>query len=197
MRWPTARSGRPRRSRRAAAAPSRRPGPPPCAAPRPPRRASRPAHLEGHVGRGRGSGGVWTEPQFWAAVLSSAPQPVGALIAYALVSSIQGLLAFSFAFAAGAMFALVAAELVPQAFRRDTLAPGVAGTMVGALLVIGAGGGARLERRPSEGFLHRSIGLPRRSRHRDQRRGAPRAAHASRLSLLDCHRHSSAVDGQR
>ena len=45
--------------------------------------------------------------QFWAAVLSSSPQPVGALIAYALVQQIQGLLAFSFAFAAGAILALV------------------------------------------------------------------------------------------
>ena len=74
--------------------------------------------------------------QFWAAVLSSAPQPVGALIAYALVQQIQGLLAFSFAFAAGAMLALVVIELLPQAFRRGHLKPATAGALAGAALMI-------------------------------------------------------------
>ena len=74
--------------------------------------------------------------QFWAAVLSSAPQPVGALIAYALVEQIEGLLAFSFAFAAGAMLALVVVELVPQAFRRRHLKPAVAGCLGGAALMV-------------------------------------------------------------
>ena len=41
--------------------------------------------------------------QFWAAVLTSAPQPVGAVVAYLAVEHITGLLPFSFAFAAGAM----------------------------------------------------------------------------------------------
>ena len=74
--------------------------------------------------------------QFWAAVLSSSPQPVGALIAYALVQQIQGLLAFSFAFAAGAMLALVVVELLPQAFRRGHLKPAAAGSLVGAALML-------------------------------------------------------------
>ena len=39
--------------------------------------------------------------QFWAAVGTSAPQPVGALIAYALVEEVDALLPLSFAFAAG------------------------------------------------------------------------------------------------
>ena len=56
--------------------------------------------------------------QFWAAVATSAPQPVGAVIAYILVEEIESLLPVSFAFAAGAMLALVALELVPQAFTR-------------------------------------------------------------------------------
>jgi ZIP family zinc transporter len=56
--------------------------------------------------------------QFWAAALTSAPQPVGAVIAYTLVETIQGLLAFSFAFAAGAMLALVTSDLLPRALRR-------------------------------------------------------------------------------
>ena len=74
--------------------------------------------------------------QFWAAVLSSAPQPVGALVAYALVQEIQGLLPFSFAFAAGAMLALVVVELVPQAFRRRHLGLASAGTAAGGLLMV-------------------------------------------------------------
>ena len=74
--------------------------------------------------------------QFWAAVLSSAPQPVGALIAYALVQQIEGLLAFSFAFAAGAMLALVVVELLPQAFRRGQLKAAVAGALGGAALMV-------------------------------------------------------------
>ena len=74
--------------------------------------------------------------QFWAAVLSSLPQPVGALIAYALVQEIQGLLPFSFAFAAGAMLALVAVELVPQAFRRGHLGLATAGAAGGGLLMV-------------------------------------------------------------
>jgi len=74
--------------------------------------------------------------QFWAAVLSSVPQPVGALIAYALVQQIEGLLAFSFAFAAGAMLALVVVELLPQAFRRGHLGSAAAGSLVGASLMV-------------------------------------------------------------
>ncbi len=54
--------------------------------------------------------------QFWAAVATSAPQPVGALIAFLLVEQVEWLLPFSFAFAAGAMLALIAAEMLPQAF---------------------------------------------------------------------------------
>ena len=54
--------------------------------------------------------------QFWAAVLTSAPQPVGAVLAFLVVEHVRGLLPASFAFAAGAMLALVAFELVPQAF---------------------------------------------------------------------------------
>src|SRR6185503_7479544 len=54
--------------------------------------------------------------QFWAAVGTSAPQPVGAVVAYLLVEEVRGLLPVSFAFAAGAMLALVALELLPSAF---------------------------------------------------------------------------------
>jgi zinc transporter, ZIP family len=60
--------------------------------------------------------------QFWAAVATSAPQPVGAVIAFVLVEQIDSLLPFSFGFAAGAMLALVLVELVPQSLHDNRLA---------------------------------------------------------------------------
>ena len=72
--------------------------------------------------------------QFWAAVGTSAPQPVGALIAFVAVEQISGLLPFSFAFAAGAMLALIAVEMLPQAYS----GPGARGPSAGV-----AGGAAR------------------------------------------------------
>ena len=74
--------------------------------------------------------------QFWAAVATSAPQPVGAVLAYILVEQIEGLLPVSFAFAAGAMLALVALELVPQAFTARTWRSAAAGTAVGSALML-------------------------------------------------------------
>ena len=53
---------------------------------------------------------------FWAAVATSAPQPIGALIAFVAVERISSLLPLSFAFAAGAMLALIFIEMLPQAF---------------------------------------------------------------------------------
>jgi ZIP family zinc transporter len=75
--------------------------------------------------------------QFWAAVLTSAPQPIGAILAYLLVEEVNGLLPFSFAFAAGAMLCLVAVELAPEAFKRGSLRLSLAGTVGGALLMLG------------------------------------------------------------
>ena len=75
-------------------------------------------------------------PQFWAAVATSAPQPVGAVVAYVLVEPGRGLLPFSFAFAAGAMLALVVVELVPQAFTRQTWRGAAAGASAGAVLML-------------------------------------------------------------
>jgi len=57
--------------------------------------------------------------QFWAAVLTSVPQPFGAVAAFVLVDQITGLLPASFAFAAGAMLALVLFDLVPACFTRS------------------------------------------------------------------------------
>jgi ZIP family zinc transporter len=72
---------------------------------------------------------------FWAAVATSAPQPIGAAIAYLLVEQIEPLLPISFGFAAGAMLALVVVELLPRA---------LAGSVPRALAGAALGGGAML-----------------------------------------------------
>jgi ZIP family zinc transporter len=74
--------------------------------------------------------------QFWAAVATSAPQPVGAVIAFLLVEEITALLPISFGFAAGAMLTLVAVELAPQALRADARL-GISGAVVGGLVMLG------------------------------------------------------------
>jgi ZIP family zinc transporter len=74
--------------------------------------------------------------QFWAAVLTSAPQPIGAVLAYLVVEHVRGLLPVSFAFAAGAMLALVAFELVPQAFGRRRWLRAGAGSAAGAAVML-------------------------------------------------------------
>ncbi len=75
--------------------------------------------------------------QFWAAVATSAPQPVGALIAFLAVEEVSGLLPFSFAFAAGAMLALIVIEMLPKAYARwaGWIAPS-AGVAIGAALML-------------------------------------------------------------
>lgn len=83
--------------------------------------------------------GKWQ--QFWAAVGTSLPQPVGAVVAYFLVDGIESLLPVSFAFAAGAMLALVAVELVPQAFTRSTWRSAAAGSVAGAVLMLALAAG--------------------------------------------------------
>ena len=74
--------------------------------------------------------------QFWAAVGTSAPQPVGALIAFVVVEQVSGLLPFSFAFAAGAMLALIAVEMLPQAFCGRDAAGRALGVACGAVLML-------------------------------------------------------------
>jgi len=74
--------------------------------------------------------------QFWAAVLTSAPQPVGAVAAFLLVEHVEALLPFSFAFAAGAMLALVVVELVPPAFGRGSRYWASLGALTGGALMI-------------------------------------------------------------
>jgi zinc transporter, ZIP family len=74
--------------------------------------------------------------EFWAAVLTSALQPFGAVIAYVAVEQIDALLPFSFAFAAGAVLALVVVELAPEAYARGGRGMVAAGTAVGAMLML-------------------------------------------------------------
>ena len=57
-------------------------------------------------------------------------------MAYLAVEQVSGLLAFSFAFAAGAMLSLVLVELAPQAFARGGRAQATAGTLAGAALML-------------------------------------------------------------
>lgn len=75
--------------------------------------------------------------QFWTAVATSAPQPVGAVIAYLAVEQVNSLLPFSFAFAAGAMLSLIVVELLPQAYadRRRRFGP-TAGLLAGAAVMM-------------------------------------------------------------
>jgi zinc transporter, ZIP family len=79
--------------------------------------------------------GFTRSQQFWAAVGTSAPQPFGAVIAYSLVETVRGLLSFSFAFAAGAMLALVVSDLAPRALRAHGWR-GLLGIGFGAALIL-------------------------------------------------------------
>jgi zinc transporter, ZIP family len=74
--------------------------------------------------------------QFWAAVLTSAPQPVGAVLAFLVVDHVRGLLPASFAFAAGAMLTLVAFELIPQAFGSNRRLRAGLGSAAGAAAML-------------------------------------------------------------
>jgi ZIP family zinc transporter len=82
------------------------------------------------------SAGFGRAQQFWAAVLTSAPQPAGAVVAYLAVERVDALLPFSFAFAAGAMLSLGVVELAPQAFARGGRPAATEGTLTGAALMM-------------------------------------------------------------
>jgi len=74
--------------------------------------------------------------QFWAAVGTSAPQPIGAVVAYLAVEQVNALLPLSFAFAAGAMLSLIVVELLPDAYKeRRPLLPTV-GLLAGAAVML-------------------------------------------------------------
>ena len=77
--------------------------------------------------------------QFWGAVLTSVPQVPGALVAWLAVEQIQGLLPISFALAGGAMLALVVVDLLPDAWAHAAHGRVVAGTLLGAALMLAVG----------------------------------------------------------
>ena len=74
--------------------------------------------------------------QFWAAVGTSAPQPIGAVVAYLLVEQVERLLPISFGFAAGAMLALIVFELGPSALRFRRPISAALGALAGAVLML-------------------------------------------------------------
>jgi zinc transporter ZupT len=89
--------------------------------------------------------GFSASQQFWAAVGTSLPQPIGAVIAFLLVEQITALLPWSLGFAAGAMLALVVLELLPDAIgpreNRPLAAAGIIGSMLcmaGLAVLLGA-----------------------------------------------------------
>ncbi len=84
--------------------------------------------------------GFGARDQFWAAVGTSAPQPVGAVVAFVLVDEIGGLLPFSFGFAAGAMLTLVVVELVPQALLSRSYVAAAGGAALGAAVMLALAG---------------------------------------------------------
>jgi ZIP family zinc transporter len=59
-----------------------------------------------------------------AAIFSSVPQPIGAIIAYYFVTLAREFLPYGFGFAAGAMTLLVVHELIPEALERGQNLPG-------------------------------------------------------------------------
>lgn len=75
--------------------------------------------------------------QFWAAVGTSAPQPIGAVIAFAAVEQVEDLLPVSFGFAAGAMLALVLVELLPDAVAAGGRRQALTGVALGAAVMLG------------------------------------------------------------
>jgi ZIP family zinc transporter len=77
--------------------------------------------------------------QVGGAVLTSLPQVPGALIAWLAVHQITGLLPASFALAGGAMLALVAVDLLPDAWKHASHVGVAAGTIIGALAMLAIG----------------------------------------------------------
>jgi ZIP family zinc transporter len=74
--------------------------------------------------------------QVAAAVGTSLPQPAGAVIAFLLVEQIDALLPISFAFAAGAMLALVVVDVAPDAWARGGRGRASAGALAGTLVMV-------------------------------------------------------------
>lgn len=72
-----------------------------------------------------------------AAIFSSLPQPIGAVIAYYFVTLAREFLPFGFGFAAGAMVLLVVHELIPEALERGEHLPGEGKKELAVGLIVG------------------------------------------------------------
>ena len=83
--------------------------------------------------------GYGRRQQVWGAILTSAPQMPGALVAWLAVEQISGLLPISFALAGGAMLALVVIDLLPDAWQHASHERVVAGTALGAAAMLAVG----------------------------------------------------------
>lgn len=83
--------------------------------------------------------GIGPHRAFWAATLTSAPQPFGALLAFVAVESVRSLLPISFGFAAGAMLALVAIEVLPMISAPANRRGGLIGAAAGATVMVALG----------------------------------------------------------
>jgi ZIP family zinc transporter len=79
--------------------------------------------------------GASRSSQWWTAIGTSLPQPVGAVGAFLLAEQVRSLLPASFAFAAGAMLALVAMEVLPAALASGGRMRGAAGIAAGGLVM--------------------------------------------------------------
>jgi ZIP family zinc transporter len=75
--------------------------------------------------------------QIVAAILTSAPQVPGALLAWVAVEQVRSLLPLSFALAAGAMLTLVAADTVPDAWSRGHHLRVLCGIAAGGATMLG------------------------------------------------------------
>jgi zinc transporter ZupT len=80
--------------------------------------------------------GYGARAQVGAAVLTSAPQIPGALLAWVAVEQIDGLLPAAFAVAAGAMLMLVGADLLPDAWAVGPRRGVAAGCALGAAAMV-------------------------------------------------------------
>jgi ZIP family zinc transporter len=80
--------------------------------------------------------GFGAPAQIGAAIGTSLPQIPGALIAFALVETIEPLLPVSFGFAAGAMLALTVTDLAPDALTLHHRRQGAVGAAIGGALMV-------------------------------------------------------------
>jgi ZIP family zinc transporter len=73
---------------------------------------------------------------FWYGQLSGVVEPVAGVLGAALVFSMQPILPYALAFAAGAMIFVVAEELIPEAYREGNDHIATTGLMLGFALMM-------------------------------------------------------------